>query len=69
MTSFRIVRNQVVLTMTFDYLVKSKARGFYVVDRHVIRGISLPYVSIKLRPYREIVIIWFLLTNEKRTHK
>ena len=46
MTSFRIVRNQVVLSMAFDYLVKSKTPGFYVIDRHVIRRISLPYVSV-----------------------
>ena len=33
MTSFRIVRNQVVLSMAFNYLVKPKTPGFYVVDR------------------------------------
>ena len=57
MTSFRIVRNQVVLSMAFDYLVKSKTLGFYVVDPHVIQGNSLLYVSIKLRSYHEMVMI------------
>ena len=36
MTSFRIVCNQVVLSMAFDYLVKPKNTGFYVVDCHMI---------------------------------